>query len=149
MENLLQFDQLAQLSAGALVVAALAIIYLIVRAGSEGFERMSKRYAEGLEGAASKQADAFGEVVKTLKESLEGQRAFYETKVNDLRRDFDTEMNEARDRIAELERENSELKRKNTELEGEVERLKKQLDKVDTKVKRGKNAPVLAPATSR
>ena len=120
------FDQLAQLTAGALVVAALMVIYLIMKVGVEAFTRISQANTEANSQANHASSAAFTEAIRTLKDGQEGQRLFYLAKVDDLR----TEMGQLRDRVRELEAENdrkdqriSELERENGELRLEVRRL--------------------------
>lgn len=141
MTSFLQLDQLTQLTAGALVVAALGVIYLILKVGVEGFARLSQANTAANTQAFQASSLAFTEAVRTLKDAQEGQRLFYAAKLDDLR----GELTQLRERVRELEAENDRkderiaqlarmldpkirdaiagLNRENGELRREVERL--------------------------
>jgi peptidoglycan hydrolase CwlO-like protein len=126
MSQLFPLDQLAQLTAGALVVAALGVIYLILKVGVEAFTRLSQTNTSANTQAIHASSAAFTEAVRTLKDAQEGQRLFYAAKLDDLRE----ELSQLRERVRDLEAENdrkdariTELERENGELRREVSRL--------------------------
>ncbi len=97
---------LKDLGAGAFLVLALFIIYLTARV-----------ITPVLIGATT-----------TLKEALEGQRQFYQQRLDELAKEHKTEIEELRDRVRDLESENRALKSKNAELQSELETLRKRFN---------------------
>jgi peptidoglycan hydrolase CwlO-like protein len=126
MNTFFQPDQLAQLTAGALIVAALGMIYFILKVSVEAFTRLSQANTSANTQAFHASSAAFTEAVRTLKDAQEGQRMFYAAKLDDLR----GEISQLRERVRDLEAENdrkdariTELERENGELRREVKRL--------------------------
>ena len=130
MNHLMQLDQIAQLTAAALMVVALGIMFLIFRTGIQGFS-----------GATQANAGAFNEAIRTLKEAQEGQRLFYSAKIEDMR----GEVQRLSDRVRELEQESdrkdkriSDLERENGELREEIERLRARINATAARASRRK-----------
>lgn len=136
MSGLIPIEALAQLSTGALIVAALGIIYLIAKAATEVFGMLSRAMIE----AAKATGDAFTEALAAVQKAQEGQRTFFVNQISDLRKEFDDAMGEARERIRELEQENEALKEKNAALEIEVQLLKTQIEKDTTQKSKTRKA---------
>jgi predicted RNase H-like nuclease (RuvC/YqgF family) len=97
---------LRDLGAGALLVLALFIIYLVARV-----------LTPVLVGTTN-----------TLKEALEGQRLFYQQRLDELAKEHKLEIEELRERVRDLESENLTLKNKNAELQAELETLRKRFN---------------------
>ncbi len=97
---------LRDLGAGALLVLALFIIYLVARVLTP----------------------VLISTTNTLKEALEGQRQFYQQRLDELAKEHKLEIEELRNRVLDLESENRELRNQNTKLKTELETLRKRFN---------------------
>lgn len=142
----LHIEELAQLSAAALVVLALIVVYFINKSKDMAMAAVLKTSVDTMTSTMKLSVD-------TLKESQSGQRLFYQAKVDELYKeladerqertgetellkkritDLECEVKEKDERIASLENENAKLK-------AEVERLKGAMNGKADKAKKEKH----------
>lgn len=134
--NVIDFTQLMQLSAAGLVVAALLVVYLINRSKDAAM-------AAVLQVSVNTMTDTYKIGVASLKESQEGQRLFYQAKVDDLfeelmseRQERKAETDKLQKRIADLECEVNEKDKRIETLEDVVENKDVRIEALEAEVKR-------------
>lgn len=124
--DIINWELISQLTAGALVVVALIIVSNIIKAQNIAMAAVSD--------SSNKAVTAtFSSAIQTLKEAQEGQRLFYQTKVDDLFRELVTERKERKDEVERLQKRISDLE---CEVEEKDKRIETLEDVVEAKDKR-------------
>lgn len=120
--NVIDFTQLMQLSAAGLVVAALLVVYLINKSKDAAM-------AAVLQVSVNTMTDTYKIGVASLKESQEGQRLFYQAKVDDLFKELMGERQERKEEETKLHKRISDLE---CEVEEKDQRIKTQEERIET-----------------
>lgn len=149
--EVINWELVSQLTAGALVIIALFIVRDMTKVQNAALAAASKTSVDAV-------TATFNTSIQTLKEAQDGQRLFYQAKVDDLFKELTSERQERRTEVEKLQKRISDLeceveeKDKRIEtlegeignkdgrikaLEGEVERLKGQLNGKADKPKKG------------
>jgi peptidoglycan hydrolase CwlO-like protein len=145
MDNLINIDTLLQLGTGALLVVALVIVY---------YSNKSKDTAMAtvLQTSIGTVSSIMQSSIATLEKAQEGQRLFYQAKVDDLFKELISERQERKQEVSALQKRitdlECEVKEKDerianqedkiTELEAEVLRLRGLLNGKQDKAGKGK-----------
>lgn len=136
----INFTELMQLSAAGLVVAALLVVYLINKSKDMAM-------ASVLQVSVNTMTDTYKIGIASLRESQEGQRLFYQAKVDDLFKELVSERQERREEVEKLQKRISDLecevadKDKIIDKQGErIETLEDENTKLKTEVERLKGA---------
>jgi len=124
----INFTELMQLGAGALVVAALLVLAAILRgkdAASAGVMRLSMEVVTA----------TFNTGIATLKDAQEGQRLFYQAKVDDLFKELVAERQERKEEVVKLQKRISDLECEVQEKDKRIETLEEEVENKDKRVK--------------